>query len=322
MPVNYAQDWLEVEKLLGMRPLFSGSVDEIRQQFAVVAQNPQKPDYGPAPSSVESFEYSTSSPTNPKVTLRVYKPKGVEGPLPIGFYTHGGGLVLGNLESDDYMLRCVSQAVPAVIVQVDYRLAPETKFHGIFEDVYAGFQWTLENAEKLGGDRKRLFVAGDSSGGCLAAAVALKDRDDGTRAIRGQVLLQPNTVHHDLLPDDKKHLFTSFDRVGKDGACVNSDTLTTMWTASRPDGEPGKYMCPYLHPDGHKDLPKAFVFFNSEDCLRDDGANYAQLLADSGVDVKTKEYVGYPHVWFTFPPLAKTREFFDDFVGAIRHVLE
>jgi acetyl esterase len=115
--------------------------------------------------------------------VRTYRP-GTPGPHPTVVFFHGGGFVIGDLETHDDHARLLCRDVDAVVVSVDYRLAPETPFPGGYDDCLAAYRWVVEHAADLGGDVARLAVAGDSAGGNLAAAVALAARDAGSRCAR------------------------------------------------------------------------------------------------------------------------------------------
>jgi acetyl esterase len=124
------------------------------------------------------------------VPVRVYRPD-TEEPLPIVVYAHGGGFVFCDLDSHDGLCRSLANLIPAVVVSVDYRLAPEHPWPAAAEDVYAAAQWGAQNAGSLGGDPGRMVVGGDSAGANLAAVIALMARDRGGPAIAGQMLLYP-----------------------------------------------------------------------------------------------------------------------------------
>lgn len=320
MVVNFSEEWKELEKGLGQRPLFSGTVDDFRKTFGQVGS--ADPPFPGEPGNVKTTDEEVKSEDGTSIKLRTYYPlNGTYGSLPVGFHAHGGGYCLGDIEMDDHFLRSLCTALPAVLVQVEYRLAPESKWPKMFEDGIAGFEWTLANIEKLGGDPQKFFAMGDSAGGGLAAALALRDRDLGRNSLKGQVLIQPNVIKRSQIPSERLDLFNSFVRVGADAAVVNDKTMEVFWDAYHPvDNKLDNYIFPYLHPS-HKNLPKTFVTFNSEDVLRDDGYQYAKLLEENGVEVRTKEFIGVPHSFFVFPPLKATLEWFDAVKGGINYVL-
>src|SRR5262249_33364109 len=125
------------------------------------------------------------------IAVRIYRPASMPGPVPTLVYAHGGGFVFCDLDSHDGLCRSFANLIPAVVVSVDYRLAPETPWPAAAEDVFAVTQWAARNADALGGDGTRIIVGGDSAGGNLAAVAALMARDDGAPRLAAQLLLYP-----------------------------------------------------------------------------------------------------------------------------------
>src|SRR6185295_16759694 len=135
---------------------------------------------------------SVETRTLPQFKIRLYMPEG-RGPFPALVFFHGGGWVLGDLESHDDVCRTIASRTPAVVVSVDYRLAPEWTFPVPLDDCEAGLRWTVEHAAELGIDPARVAVGGDSAGGNLAAALALRMRDRQGPRIAFQLLIYPAT---------------------------------------------------------------------------------------------------------------------------------
>ena len=128
----------------------------------------------------------------PNIPVRIYTPAG-NGPFPIVVWFHGGGWVVGDLDMADATARHLTVGAECVVVSVDYRLAPETKFPGPAEDCYAATQWVAQHAAAINGDAQRIAVGGDSAGGNLAAAVALMARDRRGPELVFQLLVYPVT---------------------------------------------------------------------------------------------------------------------------------
>src|SRR5919201_117445 len=126
----------------------------------------------------------------PAIPVRIYTPAGA-GPFPILVWYHGGGWVVGDLDTADPVARHLAVGASCVVVSVDYRLAPETKFPGAADDCYAATAWAAQHAARINGDADRLAVGGDSAGGNLAAAVALMARDRGGPSLVFQLLVYP-----------------------------------------------------------------------------------------------------------------------------------
>ena len=127
-----------------------------------------------------------------EIKVRIYTPEG-QGPFPLFVYYHGGGWVIGDLETADASCRMIANRTESVVVSVDYRLAPEYKFPIPVEDSYAAFQWVNENAAAINGNASNIVVGGDSAGGNLSAVVSLLARDQNGPDIAGQVLIYPVT---------------------------------------------------------------------------------------------------------------------------------
>jgi len=224
----------------------------------------------------------------PEVPVRVYRPEG-EGPFPTVVFYHGGGFVIGDLESHDITCRYVANETGSVVVAVDYRLAPEHPFPAAVEDCYAATVWAA-GAEELDGDGN-LAVMGDSAGGNLAAAVSLMARDlDGPEVDR-QVLVYPATSRSDDWP--------SMERFGE-GYFLQAEDMDWFHDSYIPDEvhEANPYANP-LEAGDLSGLPPATVITAGFDPLRDQGAAYAEALAEAGVDVEFRNYEEMIHGFFT-----------------------
>ena len=225
--------------------------------------------------------------------VRIYMPNGasVGGPDPGIVFFHGGGWVIMSIESHDRMARRLADDAGAVVVSVDYRLAPEHKFPAAADDCYAATQWVAANAASLGIDPARLAVAGDSAGGNLAAVVALMARDRSGPAIAFQLLVYPVTG-------------TPWD--GRRSYVDNGDgyVLTRLWMEwftnhyARTDADRTD---PYLAPLAAADLsglPPAHVITAEFDPLRDEGEAYAARLTAAGVPTTSTRYAGQIHGFY------------------------
>lgn len=225
-----------------------------------------------------------------EVPVRIYTPVKSEETLPVFVYYHGGGWVIGNLESVDIPCRQIAAKSQCVVVSVDYRLAPEHKFPSAIDDSYAVIEWLISNAEELNIDASRIAVGGDSAGGNIAAAVSLKARDLGLNAIVQQVLIYPVTDYN---------LKTSSYFDYADGYFLTKDTMQWFWNHylnSDSDGE-SPYASP-LKATNLKDLPPALVITAEYDPLRDEGEAYAKKLQEAKIPVQLKRYDGVIHGFF------------------------
>jgi acetyl esterase len=223
-----------------------------------------------------------------ELPVRIYAPEG-EPPFPIVVWFHGGGWVVGTLDSYDPLCRALAAAVPAVVVSVDYRLAPEHRWPAAVEDAYAATMWASRNAAELGGAQHRLAVAGDSAGGNLAAVVALGARDRGGPAIAFQLLVCPAL---DVAGD------TGSWREFAEGLDLTAAGMRWYWDhylgeadGAAPDASPAR--AAFLGG-----LPPALVIVASHDILRDEGEAYAARLADAGVAAAATRIPGVVHGFF------------------------
>src|SRR5208282_5035723 len=221
------------------------------------------------------------------IAARVYTPESSP-PMGVLVYFHGGGWVLGDLESHDRVCRALANGAACVVVAVDYRLAPEHGFPAGAEDCYAATKWVAENAASLGADPARLAVGGDSAGGNLAAVVSMMARDRGTPAINFQLLLYPVT---DCALDTPSHK-----EFAADGYVLSRADMEWFWKnyldTSAEKNNP--YACP-LRAKNLKNLPPALILTASHDPLRDEGERFAERLIAAGVKVTCTRYEGVTH---------------------------
>jgi acetyl esterase len=223
-----------------------------------------------------------------ELPVRVYTPEG-PGPFPIVVWFHGGGWVVGTLDTYDPLCRALAASVPAVVVSVGYRLAPEHRWPAAAEDAYAATLWASANAAALGGAQHRLAVAGDSAGGNLAAAVALGARDRGGPVIAFQLLVYPVL---DVAGD------TGSWREHAEGFYLTAAGMRWYWDhylgaadGTAPDASP-------LRAAVLGGLPPALVIGAEHDILRDEGEAYAARLRDAGVAAEASRYEGMVHGFF------------------------
>jgi acetyl esterase len=219
--------------------------------------------------------------------LRIYRPVG-QGPFPLLAFFHGSGFVLCSLDTHDGMCRNLCAGAGCVVVSVDYRLAPEHKYPAGLDDCIVATRWIAEHAAELEGDRDRLAVCGDSAGGNLAAAAALRIRDEGGPSIIGQLLIYPVTDYHS--PGTPSY------RQNADGYGLTRDTMVWFWDHYLSD--PSEAAAPYVSPLRARDfsrLPPALVVTAEYDPLRDEGEYYAEKLRGAGTPAITSRWDGMNH---------------------------
>jgi acetyl esterase/lipase len=238
--------------------------------------------------AVERTDHVVSE--DPQVTVRVHRPKGVEGPLPCFYSIHGGGYLFGSNEMDDVKFDELCPALGIVGVSVEYRLAPETAYPGPLEDCYAGLAWTHAHADELGIDRSRIGIGGVSAGGGLAAALALLARDRGELPVAFQLLDCP-------MLDDRQVTVSS----QWDGLAVWSRVSNTFGWQSYLGDLYGTDGIPYTAAPARASdedlagLPPAYVSVGSVDGFMDEDVEYALRLNHAGVPCELHVYPGACH---------------------------
>ena len=216
---------------------------------------------------------------DPDITLLILRPATGGGPWPAVYHTHGGGMVVGDRRSGVEMFLPYITEIGAVVVSVEYRLAPEHPDPAPVEDCYAGLVWTAKHAEELGIDPNRILIAGASAGGGLAAGTALLARDRGFPNLSHQVLICP-------MIDDR--LETPSSRMlDREGVWDRNDNLFG-WTALLGERRGGDAVSIYAAPARATDLaglPRTYVDVGTAESFRDEAISYAQRLAQAAVTV-------------------------------------
>ena len=226
--------------------------------------------------------------------VRIYRP--VTPPVtrqrPLVLNIHGGGFVFGDLQLCDWLCSNVAVTVGAVVVSVDYRLAPRHRFPAAVEDSYAALVWTAEHAAELGAGGP-VGVMGESAGGNLSAVLCLLARDRGGPALSHQVLLYPAT---DMTAEHPATASTPF---------LSGPEMEAYRRHYLDGADPADPRASPLLASGHGRLPPALIQVAEHDPLRDDGIRYAAALRAAGVPVRLTEYVGMPHGYLNFPGLCR-----------------
>ncbi|MCV7233944.1 alpha/beta hydrolase [Mycobacterium branderi] len=225
------------------------------------------------------------------IPVRIYRPA-VDSALPILVYAHGGGFVFCDLDSHDELCRSIANLLPAVVVSVDYRLAPEHRWPAAAEDIYAATHWA-GTAKDLG-DVTRIVVGGDSAGGNLAAVTAVMARDRGGPPLAGQLLVYP------MLAAD---FDTESYRLFGNGFYNPRPALQWYWDQYVPSPVDRRH--PYASPlqADLTGLPPAVVVIAGHDPLRDEGIAFVRALMAAGVDTVCCRYDGGIHGFMTMPML-------------------
>jgi acetyl esterase len=249
-----------------------------------------------------------------EIPVRIYRPA-VSGVLPALMYFHGGGWVIGSLDSHDATCRELCVGAGCVVVSVDYRLAPEHPYPAAPEDCYAATRWVAQNAASLGVDPRRLAVGGDSAGGNLSAVVAQMARDKGGPAICFQLLIYPVTDADFSTPSYAQNA---------EGYLLTTSAMRWFWGHYVPSETQRRE--PYASPLRAADLaglPPAFVLTAEFDPLRDEGEAYAKRLQQAGVSTALSRYDGLIHGFVSMGLVApRAQTAIDEAVAALKKALD
>jgi acetyl esterase len=307
MPVDAKlQTILDAMKALGGLPVDQQTVAQARaDKTAMMERFVPMPEYAGV-----GAEDRTIVAGGREIGVRVYTPPGYKAggsALPVVVFFHGGGWVVCTLDTHDPYCRALAVEAGVRMVSVDYRLAPEYKFPAGVEDCLAATEWVLEHVAELGGDGSRVFVAGDSAGGTMAAVVALLLRDKmpgGVTGPAGQILLYPVTAHYD--PPTASYLEMA------EGYGLTGKGMKWFWDHYLKDAsEAGDFRAAPLRAASLRGLPRAYVVTAEFDVLRDEGQAYARRLEEAGVEVTHVYVEGMNHGFaaspneFPFLPQAK-----------------
>lgn len=291
-------------------PLNMQTPDEFRALIRDLIQ-----EIGGDAEPVSSVEDSTIPGPAGEIPARIYTPEG-EGPFPILVFYHGGGWVIGDLDTLDTVIRPLTNLVRCVTVSVDYRLAPENVFPAAVDDAFAAVRWVHQNAAGLNGDPGRIAVGGDSAGGNLSAVVSQLARDHGGPPIVHQLLIYPVT---DLSSVDTDS-YLKF----ADGYLLTREMMEwyiDLYVPNKSDRKDPR-ASPLL-ADSLEGLPPAHVFTAEFDPLLDEGKAYADALQEAGVPVKYSEYRGTIHGFFILRAVVdRSHEGIAEAAGALKEAFE
>ena len=271
----------------GGKPFHAMTPTECRQVFGgLLASLP------PGPAKIAgTADRKIPGPAGP-IGTRVYTPEG-KGPFPVLVFFHGGGFVIGDLESHDSVCRELSGGAGVVVVAVDYRLGPENRYPGAPDDCTAVTRWVVQNAAQINGDAKRVAVGGDSAGGNLAAVVSQRLRDEDKIKLAAQLLIYPvarldGVATKSMVENAEGYLLQRADM----------DWFRANYLPAGVDGKDPK-ISPILAKD-LSGLPPALVQTCEFDPLRDEGEDYGNALKAAGVPTVISRYDGSIHAAFSF----------------------
>ena len=296
MPVVLDPDAAAVYKAFqeaGRPPYESGTPTQARAMYLA-----GRPVSNPEPPELESAKPLSIPAPHGAIPARIYTPKTLRTTAGLAhclvFY-HGGGWVIGDIDSHDVVCRKLAHEGELIVISIDYRLAPEHKFPAAVDDAIAAVKWVASNAKDLGIDATRLLVGGDSAGGNLAAVVALAARDGDGPKLAGQVLIYPATdfamKHPSHSEPETSILLTHSVIKWFSNHYLNDPADIDNWKASPARAKT------------LAGLPPAYLLTAGADPLRDEGDEYAKRLKDAGVPVTYKHFPGQFHGFFTMGKL-------------------
>ncbi len=275
--------YLERLKALDVPPIQQLTPEQARSNFAASID----PLFGP----VDQVQGVEDRVTDSGVPIRIYRPHDAAEPSPALIFFHGGGWVVGSIETHDGITRALAKRSGCVVISVDYRLAPEHPFPAGLDDGWSATRWVLGNAGELGVDQARVAVGGDSSGANLAAVIALRSRDAGI-GLGLQLLVYPVTDH-----DFDTESYRAF----AEGHSLTREGMRWYWShyLGGADGS-ARDASPLREPE-LADVAPAFIATAELDPLRDEGEAYARRLASAGVPTTLVRYDGMIHGFLRMP---------------------
>lgn len=287
MPLNQqSKDLLDAIRTAGQPPVFLTPLNEVRRRMEeTYAKSPEVP-------VGEVWEERIPCPKG-YIRIRIYRPEQKKPVYPAVVFIHGGGWTFDSVETHDTAVRHLCRESGCMFLSVDYRMAPEHKFPEPLEDVYAAVQWSFDNIERLGGDRERIAICGDSAGGNLAAATCLLARDRRAFSLKYQYLIYPAL-------QDGYAGSEAYDLYGKDYYLTRDTVIWTLHNYLRHDEDRrNPYIFP-LYAESLSGLPPAHIVTAQYDPLHDDGAAYAKRLREAGVHATYRDYPGLMHGFINY----------------------
>jgi acetyl esterase len=241
-----------------------------------------------APQNLEVRDLQVGGGAGP-LNARLYTPKGETTPGPGLVYFHGGGFVIGDLDTHDSFLRRLAASSGVRILAVDYRLAPEHPFPAAHDDALAATRWAFDHAAEIGFDPKRVAVGGDSAGGNLAAAISLEMRNDTQRKLAFQLLLYPATA---MAMDTQSRADLG------EGHLLTAEVMEWFGDHFGVAGHEQQHRAEPAHVVDVSGAPTALVVTAGFDPLKDEGKAYAEKLSEAGVQARHVEHPGFVHDFY------------------------
>jgi acetyl esterase/lipase len=283
-----------LDQLLAVMPGGFNAIPDIVARRNAAAQLLAAIEVPPNPNVTHEDRSAPGPEGAPDISVRIYRPVNASGTLPGVYFIHGGGMILGDVEGESAVAEQVCEQVGAVVVSVEYRLAPEDPHPAQAEDCYAGLVWMARNAAELGFDPDRLAVYGGSAGGGLTIAMVLLARDRGFPAVRFQMPIYPMIDHANETPSSQE-----ITDIGVWDRAANIEA----WDWYLGGGKPDCYAAPVLAED-LTGLPPTFIDVGTCDLFRDEDIAFAMRLMQAGVPTELHINPGAYHASEVLAPQA------------------
>ncbi|MDR3598602.1 alpha/beta hydrolase [Clostridium sp.] len=277
---------LQIDRIFNSGAINSKSIEENREKINRESTKLSK----------EAIPFLNIKDTNvevnsDKIPVRIYTPEKGES-LPVIIYSHGGSWIAGNLDTHDKVCRKLSNNTKAIVISVDYRLAPENPFPAGVNDVYNVLEWASKNAKSINGNEELISVVGDSAGGNISAVISQMSRDKNGPRIACQVLIYPSTNIYELNTASWSYFANDFN--------ISAEEMEQYISLYIPKKEDRKspYASPLLAKD-FRNLPDALVVTAEIDPLRDEGEDYGNKLKEAGNNVRVTRVDGVTHGFIT-----------------------
>jgi acetyl esterase/lipase len=301
-----------LDALLEVLPGGFNSIPDIVVRRATLAQILGGIEVPPNPNVTSEDRVVPGPDGEPDISVRIYRPVAGAATRPGIYYIHGGGMVLGNVDGEDAAATSICDQVGAVVVSVEYRLAPEHPHPAPVEDCHAGLAWTARHAEELGIDPARLAIYGGSAGGGLAIAIALLARDRGFPALCFQMPIYP-------MIDDRNETASSHE-ISDIGIWDRAGNIEA-WKWYLGDGQPDQYAAP-ARAENLAGLPPTFIDVGTVDMFRDEDIEFARRLMQAGVPTELHVHPGAYHASENFAADAElSRRIWAHRIAALRRAL-
>jgi acetyl esterase/lipase len=301
-----------LDALLEVLPGGFNSIPDIVVRRATLTQILGGIEVPPNPNVTSEDRLVPGPDGEPDISVRIYRPVAAAGTLAGIYYIHGGGMILGNVEGEDAAATSICDLVGAVVVSVEYRLAPEHPHPAPVEDCYAGLAWTARHAGELGIDPARLAIYGGSAGGGLAIATALLARDRGFPALCFQMPIYP-------MIDDRNETASSHE-ISDIGIWDRAGNIEA-WKWYLGDGQPDQYAAP-ARAENLAGLPPTFIDVGTVDLFRDEDIEFARRLMQAGVPTELHVHPGAYHASENFAADAElSRRIWAHRIAALRRAL-